>query len=273
MNALNQIFSEAQSWPDSEVSMPVLFVGHGAPLYALGNNPYANAWQALGQRLPRPKAVISISAHWLTPGKSLVTLNQKPKTIYDFGRFDDRLFEIDYPAPGDPKLARYLAQRISEIKPDLSWGYDHGTWCVLHHMYPQADIPVLQLSIDYAQGGSFHFALGEKLRFLRKKGVLILGSGNIVHNLRKLSFPESSYHPWAEEFDLFSAELINDRNFKALIDYQKLGTAASLSIPTPDHYFPLLYVLGLAETTDTISFPISGLSYGGTSMRSVLIES
>ncbi|CAG0907536.1 unnamed protein product [Cyprideis torosa] len=253
--------------------MPVFFIGHGAPLYALGNNPYVKAWRKAAENIPKPKAIVSISAHWLTPGKTLVTATPQPKTIHDFGRMDDRLFEMQYPAPGSPELATKISQTISKVKVGLDhdWGYDHGTWCVLYHMFPDADIPVIQLSIDYAKAGDFHFSLAKELQFLRKKGVLIMASGNIVHNLGMLKFPENYAYDWAIQFDQEAKELMDNGNFQDLVNFQKLGKEAQLSIPTPDHYFPLLYALGLKTEKDSISYPIEGMSYGSTSMRSVRI--
>ncbi len=274
MNNLNAFTNTVSNWKDTDATMPVIFIGHGAPLYALDDNKYSNAWKKIGQTVPKPKAILSISAHWLTPGKTLITAASKPPTIHDFGRIDDRLFEMQYPAPGDPTLAQEIAQNISKVAVGLDhdWGFDHGTWCVLHHMFPKADIPVLQFSIDYNQGADYHFELASQLTFLRKKGILILCSGNIVHNLSQLKFPESADYDWAIEFDETAKQLMDKGDFKSLLEYEKLGKAAKLSIPTPDHYFPLIYALGLKSEKDTISYPIEGISYGSTSMRSVLIQ-
>ncbi|MDP4665330.1 MAG: 4,5-DOPA dioxygenase extradiol [Flavobacteriaceae bacterium] len=274
MNDLKAFTNAVSAWKDTSQSMPVIFIGHGAPLYTLDDNKYSNAWKKIGQTVPRPNAILSISAHWLTPGKTLVTASQNPKTIHDFGRIDDRLFEMQYPAPGDPNLAQEIIQTISKVSVGLDhdWGFDHGTWCVLHHMFPDADIPVLQFSIDYKQGAAYHFELASQLSFLRKKGVLIIGSGNIVHNLRQLKFPETASYDWAIEFDETAKGLMDKGDFKSLLNYEKLGRAAQLSIPTPDHYFPLIYALGLKSGKDNISYPIEGISYGSTSMRSVLIQ-
>ena len=224
--------------------------------------------------MPRPRAILSISAHWLSRGKTLVSAAPKPHMIYDFGGFDDRLYDIKYPAPGSPELAHEISNTITSVPIgiDHDWGYDHGTWCVLHHMFPKADIPVLQLSIDYNKDGSYHFELARRLNFLRKKGVLIMGSGNIVHNLRRLIFSESAQYDWAIAFDEQSKQLMDDGDFKSLQKYEQLGREAQLSIPTPDHFFPLLYTLGLKTEDETVSYPIEGISYGSTSMRSVLIS-
>lgn len=270
---LNELKKLSENLSEKDYTMPVFFIGHGAPLYALGNNPYVTAWRKAAESIPKPKAIVSISAHWLTPGKTLVTAAPKPKTIHDFGRMDDRLFEMRYPAPGSPELANEISQTISKAKVGLDhdWGYDHGTWCVLYHMFPEADIPVIQLSIDYAKDGSFHFTLAKELQFLRKKGVLIMASGNIVHNLGMLKFPENYAYDWAIQFDQEAKQLMDKGDFQALIDFQRLGKEAQLSIPSPDHYFPLLYALGLKTEKDKISYPIEGMSYGSTSMRSVRI--
>jgi 4,5-DOPA dioxygenase extradiol len=274
MNNLNTFTDTVSAWEDTDVLMPVIFIGHGAPLYALDDNKYSNAWKKIGKEVPKPKAILSISAHWLTPGKTLVTAAPKPRTIHDFGRIDDRLFDMQYPASGDPSLAQEIAQNVSTttVEMDHDWGFDHGTWCVLHHMFPKSDIPVLQFSIDYSKDANYHFELANQLTFLRKKGVLILCSGNIVHNLGQLKFPETAHYDWAIEFDENAKLLMDKGDFKSLVNYEKLGKAANLSIPTPDHYFPLMYALGLKSEKDNISYPIEGISYGSTSMRSVLIQ-
>jgi 4,5-DOPA dioxygenase extradiol len=274
MNDLRAFTNAVSEWKDVDAIMPVIFIGHGAPLYVLDDNKYSIAWKKIGQTVPKPTAILSISAHWLTPGKTLISASPKPKTIHDFGRIDDRLFEMQYPAPGDPKLAQEIAQKITRVDVDLDhdWGLDHGTWCVLHHMFPKADIPVLQFSIDYSKGAAFHFELANQLSFLRKKGVLIMSSGNIVHNLRQLKFPETASYEWAIEFDEKAKQLMDTGDFESLLNYEKLGKAAQLSIPTPDHYFPLIYALGLKSEKDIISYPIDGISYGSTSMRSLIIK-
>lgn len=256
----------------TENTMPAIFIGHGAPLYTLDENPYSLAWQKIAQTMPKPKAIVCISAHWLTKGTQ-VTAMQNPRTIHDFGRMDDRLFDIQYGAQGNPELAKELIQKIqtTHIEEDHRWGFDHGTWTVLRWMYPQADIPIIQLSLDYRKEMQYHYDLAKELAFLRKKGVLIVGSGNIVHNLGTLKFPENSTYDWAISFDETSKKLIENASHDLLIHYEKLGREAQLSIPTPEHYIPLLYVLGLQSDKDEVSFPIEGIAYGSTSMRSVLI--
>ena len=270
---LQAFASESKTWKNGEAIMPVLFIGHGAPLYTLEENKYSLAWRKLATSIPKPKAIVCISAHWLTRG-SFVTAMENPRTIHDFGRMDDRLFEIEYAAPGDPKLAKEIAKSLTDlhVEEDHQWGFDHGCWCVTRWMYPDANIPILQFSIDYHKEADYQYEVGKQLAFLREKGVLILCSGNIVHNLRQLRFPESTTYDWAIEFDELSKNLIAKGDHKSLINYQKLGKAAQLSIPTPDHYYPLLYALGLQRDRDTVSFPTDGIAYGSTSMRSVLLH-
>lgn len=274
-NKLEAFVKSTKDWSEVDRPMPVLFVGHGAPLYALDENKYSLAWRKIGSDIPTPKAIVCISAHWLTRGSTRVTAMPKPRTIHDFGRMDDRLFEMQYPAPGSPELAKDIADSIqsTHIELDHEWGFDHGTWCVLHHMFPKADIPVIQFSIDYREDAEYHFNLAKQLSYLRKKGIFIIASGNIVHNLREIVFQEEAAFDYAIEFDEISKNLMEKGDFKSLMNYNKLGQAANRSIPTPDHYFPLMYSLGLKTEKDELSFPIEGISYGSTSMRSVLISS
>lgn len=270
---VNTFVNESKNWKNGEAIMPVLFVGHGAPLYTLDDNKYSRAWKKIAESIPTPTAIVCISAHWLTKG-SFVTAMQSPRTIHDFGRIDDRLFEIEYHAPGDPALANEIAKTLTHlhVEEDHRWGFDHGCWCVARCMYPEANIPMLQFSIDYHKGAQHQYDLAQHLSFLRKKGVLILCSGNIVHNLSQLKFPENSTYDWAVEFDAVSQILIENCDHQSLIHYQKLGAAARQSIPTPDHYYPLLYALGLQSEKDSVTFPVQGISYGSTSMRSVLLS-
>lgn len=270
---LQTFTNEVENWKNGESIMPVLFIGHGAPLYTLDDNKYSRAWREIASKIPQPKAIVCISAHWLTRG-TYVTAMEAPRTIHDFGPMDPRLFEIQYQAPGEPELAANIAKRLTEfhVKEDHKWGLDHGCWCVARHMYPNADIPILQFSIDYHRGAAFQYDLAKELVFLREKGVLILCSGNIVHNLPRLRFPESSSYDWAIEADDLIKGLIEKGDHQSIISYEKLGNAVRLSIPTPDHYYPLLYALGLQQKRDQISFPTEGIAYGSTSMRSVLIN-
>lgn len=255
--------------------MPALFLGHGSPMNALENNPITRIWQQLGRELPTPTAIVSISAHWMTAGKTEITAMPLPKTIHDFGGFPKALYEVQYPAKGAPELAAELQKELqyTRLGHDHSWGLDHGTWSVLRHLYPKADIPVIQLSIDMSRDGNWHYNFGQALARWRNKGVLFLGSGNLVHNLRMLDWdrPNGGYD-WAVEFDTFSAEKMSTGDFKPLVNFEKLGTAAKLSIPSTDHYLPLLYILGMQQAGEKTSFPVTGMQMGGISMRSVLLS-
>jgi 4,5-DOPA dioxygenase extradiol len=234
--------------------MPVLFIGHGSPMNALEDNEFTGEWQRLAAALPKPKAILCISAHWLTQG-AFVTAMAKPPTIHDFGGFPEALFAVDYPAPGDPGLADRIGKDVqgTRIKADQDWGLDHGAWSVIMRMYPQADVPVVQLSIDYPRPPRWHYELGRELASLREKGVLILASGDMVHNLRRVAFDrigEPFGFDWALEAQAKFNKLISARDHDALIDYPSLGEAVRLAIPTPDHYYPLLYALALQEKGD-----------------------
>ncbi|WP_081112081.1 4,5-DOPA dioxygenase extradiol [Bdellovibrio bacteriovorus] len=250
--------------------MPVLFVGHGNPMNAIQDNPFTQSLANLGNEIATPKAILVISAHWLSAG-TWVTRMEKPRTIHDFYGFPQELFNVQYPAPGDPELAKQI-QSLSN-KPqihgdDSSWGLDHGTWAVLRKMYPQADIPVLQLSIDMSEPPAFHFELGRTLKKLREQGVLIVGSGNIVHNLRRANWDKPLQgEDWAIEFDEWAKEKLVDRDFKALTEEFMKSTAGRLSVPTPDHYLPMLYVLGAADEKDELAFQFEGYDMGSISMR------
>lgn len=238
---------------------------------ALADNPFTQGLAQLAKDVPRPKAILVVSAHWLTAG-TFITHMQQPKTIHDFYGFPQALFDIQYPAPGNPELAERISRLIEKprVQLDKTWGLDHGTWSILHHMYPAADIPVLQLSIDMAETPAFHFELGKKLRELRHEGILILGSGNIVHNLRQIRWDQpDSAHSWAVEFDEDVKRLLLSREFKPLLGDALMSTAGKLSVPTPDHYYPLLYVLGASESSDLLTFPIEGFELGSISLRSL----
>jgi 4,5-DOPA dioxygenase extradiol len=254
--------------------MPSLFFGHGNPMNALFNNGYTEAWRRIGQQLPRPRAILSISAHWYIPA-SCVTANSAPRTIHDFGGFPPELYRVNYPAPGDPLLAKRVQSLLArwDVKLDESWGLDHGTWSVLRHVYPVADIPVVQLSIDETKPAACHFALGQELAPLRNEGILIAGSGNLVHNLHTYAWGRHPREPyeWAVRFEARARQLMQARQYGELIDYEQLGADAALSIPTPDHYLPLLYVLGTAQNGEPIGFPVSGVDGGSISMLAVQI--
>lgn len=256
----------------AEARQPVVFFGHGNPMYAIEPNPYADHWAALGASLPRPKAILCISAHWYTHGTA-VTAMPGPHTIHDFGRFPQALFDVQYPAPGNPALAARVADllRPVDVALDHAWGLDHGTWSVLLHAFPQADIPVVQLSLDATKPASFHYGIGQRLAPLRDEGVLIIGSGNVVHNLSLVKWQgEQSAFDWAAGFNNFVRDCILKRDHAPLIDYEQLGEAAMLSVPTPDHYLPLLYVLGAMRDDDVLSFPVDGIDMGSLSMLSVM---
>ncbi len=256
-------------FPDSEVRMPVLFVGHGSPMNAIEDNEFSRAWIEIGQSLPRPRAILCISAHWETIGTQ-VTAVERPKTIYDFYGFPQPLYEAQYPAHGSPALARLAQETVhkTQIQPDSAWGLDHGAWSVLSRMFPRADIPVIELSLDRTKEPAFHYELGRELKALRNKGVLIVGSGNMVHNLRAVVWQETAYD-WALEFDEHLKQLILTGDHDSIIHYQKLGQAARLSVPTNEHYLPLLYVLALQDKADEISFFADKVTMGSVSMRSV----
>ena len=269
---LREFTAHADMLP-STPRMPALFVGHGSPMNAIEDNSFARGWNRLGKDLPRPAAILAISAHWLTEG-TFVHVATKPKTIHDFWGFPKALYDMHYPCTGAPNIARAVTtmNTPTHIAPDTDWGIDHGTWIVLKRMYPDADIPVFQLSINMSQPSQFHFELGQALAPLREKGVLIMGSGNLVHNLGNISFEEHAEpFDWAVEFDAQAKTLLNKGDFQSLIAYEKHGHAAALAIPTPDHYWPLLCTLGLVQANEHLSFPIEGIAHGSISMRAVRI--
>jgi 4,5-DOPA dioxygenase extradiol len=249
--------------------LPAIFFGHGNPMNALLNNPYTAAWSALGREIPKPRAILSISAHWYV-AQTEVTVSTAPRTIHDFGGFPRELYQVLYPAPGDPVLAGRVQKLLAPLSVALDerWGLDHGTWSVLRHVYPDADVPVVQLSIDETQPASFHFELGRKLAVLRDEGVMILGSGNLVHNLHAYAWGRHTVNPydWAVRFETMAREMMAADEYEPLIDYEKLGQEAILSIPTPDHYLPLLYVLATKQERERVTFPVEGVDGGSISM-------
>jgi 4,5-DOPA dioxygenase extradiol len=254
--------------------LPAVFVGHGNPMNALASNAWTRAWAALGAALPRPRAVLAISAHWYLPATA-VTAQPAPRTIHDFGGFPRALYEVRYPAPGDAALAAEVQRLLAPlpVPADQSWGLDHGTWSVLRHLYPQADVPVVQLSIDERQPAAFHYRLGERLRPLRDRGVLLLGSGDVVHNLESYAWgghPREPYE-WALRFEARVRERLGAGDHAALIDYASLGDDALLAVPTPEHYLPLLYVLGAGVAGEPVSFPVEGMDGGSVSMLAVQV--
>ena len=251
--------------------MPVLFVGHGNPMNVMEDNEFSRAWDAAGKALPKPKAVICISAHWVTRG-TMITAMDKPRTIYDFYGFPPEMYEIRYDAPGAPDLAEQVRRIIknTEVKPDLNWGLDHGTWTVLKRMFPQADVPVIQMSLDANIEAQKHYEISRQLKELREEGVLIIGSGNIVHNLRMARFDDSAFN-WAVEFDQRIANWISQNDHEPIIHYEKGDQAAALAINTAEHYVPLLYTLALKEENEPVSFFADKVTGGSLSMRSVRI--
>jgi 4,5-DOPA dioxygenase extradiol len=259
---------------DQGQPLPALFFGHGNPLNALERNAWTDGWSAIGKEIPRPRAVLAVSAHWYVPGVS-VTSMPAPRTIHDFGGFPRELFEVEYPAPGDPDLAARVQKLLAPIPVGLDgrWGLDHGTWSVLCHLFPHADIPVIQLSIDNTQPASFHYDIGKRLAPLRDEGVLIMGSGNLVHNLHAYAWGQRHMEPfdWAVRFEERVHDLLSAHDDGPLIGYEELGRDATLSIPTPDHYLPLLYVLALRRDLERVSFPITGFDGGSISMLAVKI--
>ncbi len=261
--------------PEQDERMPALFVGHGSPMNALEDNQFTQGWRQLATEMPRPKAILVVSAHWLTDGTH-VTAMEKPQTIHDFGGFPKALFDAQYPAPGDPELAKSIAEEVKSTTVGLNqdWGLDHGAWSVTLPMYPKADIPVLQLSIDYAKPGEYHYALARELSSLRKKGILIIGSGNMVHNLRMVDFSkiDSDYgFDWAIEMNELFKKKILDGDHRPLLDHYSLGASARLAIPTPDHYYPLLYTLGLQEKGEAAEIFNDKAVAGSLTMTSVRI--
>ncbi len=254
------------------MKMPALFIGHGSPMNALERNRYTEAWRLLGASIPKPRAVLCISAHWLTRGLA-VTVMPRPRTIHDFGGFPQALFDVQYPAPGSATLAARVCELLTPLPValDTEWGLDHGAWSVLVHLFPRADVPVVQLSLDATQPEAFHYAVGQKLAALRDEGVLILGSGNVVHNLRRLNMQTGIAHDWAQRFEAFAKHAITVRDYAALMKWQAQGADAALSTPTPEHYWPLLPVLGTQGTDESAEIVIDGIELGAISMMTVQI--
>jgi len=258
---------------NSSSRMPVAFFGHGSPMNTLQHNRHTDAWRALGESLPRPRAILAISAHWYIDGAA-VTVMARPRTIHDFFGFPQALFDVNYAAPGDPALAARVRELLAPIgvQMDQDWGLDHGSWSVLAHLYPQADIPVVQLAIDATQPPVWHYEIGRRLAPLRDEGVLILGSGDVVHNLRVIRWGEDAApYDWATRFNDLARGHIAAGRHSPLIGYEDLGEDARLSIPTPEHYLPLLYVLGAQREGDAVSFATDGIELGSISMLSCVI--
>lgn len=259
----------------SQSRMPALFLGHGSPMNVLEENVYTEAWRALGKTLPRPKAIVAVSAHWYTQGTA-VTAMEKPRTIHDFGGFPQALFYTQYPAPGSPELARKVADALApvQVQLDQQWGFDHGSWGVLIKMYPEADIPVVQLSIDGTKPPAFHFELGRKLAALREQGIMIVASGNVVHNLRMVRWQgDAEPYAWASSFNEYVRDNLSwegEAEQHPLVNFMQ-HDGAELSNPTPEHYLPLLYVLGARLPGETVSVPVDGLVMASLSMLSVQV--
>lgn len=262
----------AGSLPDVPQLSPVMFVGHGTPMNAIEDNEFTKGWKNAGQLLPRPKAILVVSAHWETKGTQVTAMKQ-PRTIHDFGGFPEKLFQQQYPAPGDPLLAGEIVEMVNKtkIEKDERWGLDHGTWSVLARVYPEADIPVIQLSIDETKPASWHFEMAKRLAPLRDEAVLIMGSGNLVHNLHTYSWGDPAAEPydWAIRFETFVRKALGVADFAPLMNYESLGRDAILSAPTPDHYLPLLYVLAQHVPGEPVSFPAEGFDGGSISMLAV----
>lgn len=262
---------------DATERMPVLFLGHGNPMNAIEDNMFTRGFQDIAKTLPKPRAILCISAHWETKG-TFVTAMPHPETIHDFGGFPQALFDVQYPAPGSPELAKETAALVKSITVQLTedWGLDHGCWTVAKFLYPNADVPIVEMSIDYTQGPAYHYALAQELKALRRKGVLIIGSGNTVHNLRKVAWSKLNAvgfgYDWAELANEKIKQLILDGNHQDLIAYEKLGPAFQLAIPTPEHYIPLMYTLGLQEKDEVPILFNDALIGGSLNMLSIKMD-
>jgi 4,5-DOPA dioxygenase extradiol len=262
----------ASSFSNTEV-MPLVFVGHGNPMNAITQNEFTEGWERTGKLLPKPNAILCISAHWETNG-TFITRMEKPRTIHDFYGFPRQLFEVEYNAPGSPYLAGETKKLINDVSIELdnNWGLDHGCWSVVKHLFPEADIPVVELSLDYTKMPQWHYELAKELSLFRKKGVLILGSGNIVHNLKMISWENMEGFDWALEANEKFKKLILDNEFTSLIEYKNLGPEVQLAVPTPEHFVPLLYILGLKKDDENISFFNDKTELGSISMTSLMID-
>ncbi|MEA2624019.1 MAG: dioxygenase extradiol [Candidatus Binatota bacterium] len=253
--------------------IPALFVGHGNPMNAIEDNEVSRSWRRLGETLPRPRAILSVSAHWYVPG-CRVTVDERPRTLHDFGGFPRRLHEVEYPAPGSPEVARRVRELLAPrpVELDDRWGLDHGTWSVLVHLFPGADVPVVQLGIDETLPPAEHWEVARRLRPLREEGVLVLGSGNVVHNLHAYAWGHRSAEPfdWAARFERRIRESMIARDPHAVVGYEALGRDAALAAPTPEHFLPLVYVLAQSDAGEPVSFPVEGFDGGSISMLAVL---
>ena len=257
------------------IRMPAIFFGHGSPMNALADNKWTHGWRAIGDSIEKPKAIVCISAHWYISTVAVTAMSQ-PRTIHDFGGFPRELFEFQYPAPGSPEVAERIVELLDDIAVEDTghWGLDHGTWSVLCHVFPKADIPVVQLSINENEPAAFHYKLAKKLAPLRDEDVLIVGSGNLVHNLHAYAWGDQSRKPfdWAIRFEETVKSLMLSGDHEPLVNYESLGRDAMLSAPTPDHYLPLIYILALQDESDSVTFPVTGFDGGSISMLSFLID-
>jgi 4,5-DOPA dioxygenase extradiol len=259
----------------SNYKMPSLFIGHGSPMNAIEENEFTKTLLNLNNELLKPKAILVISAHWLTTG-TFVNASPNPKMIYDMYGFPDELYRVQYPAPGSPEFANEVRNLIKnvDVKTDYEWGFDHGNWSILKWLFPNADVPVFQMSIDYHKPMKYHYELAQELKSLREKGVLIIGSGNLTHNLRMVYFEDKNAQPvdWAFEFDSKMKSFIDDRKHNKIIDYEKLGSASRLAVPEPSHFIPLIYAIGLQDEDEQVSYFYEKFEYGTLSMRSFIIK-
>ncbi|WP_296687164.1 4,5-DOPA dioxygenase extradiol [Flavobacterium sp.] len=275
MKNINELYTTSQAFPNTE-KMPVLFLGHGSPMNAIEENQFVTGFRNVAKTLPKPNAILCVSAHWFTKGTK-VTAMEMPQTIHDFGGFPQELFNVQYPAKGSPELAQITHELLlpTPVELDHEWGLDHGAWTVIKHLYPNADIPVIQLSIDYTKSAQYHFELAQKLQALRNKGILIIGSGNIVHNLRLVDFANFDRDNYGYDWAIEARETVNnyliDGNYKPLIEYDKQSKALQMAIPSPDHYLPLIYTLGLQQKGESISLFNDKLVAGSLSMTSLKI--
>lgn len=273
---LNHLRNITSQFEHTDV-MPVLFLGHGSPMNAIEENMFVASFRELGRSLPKPQLILCVSAHWETKG-TWVTAMSSPETIHDFGGFPRPLYEVQYPAPGSPEWAKKTKEMITKtvVGLDYNWGLDHGAWSVIKHLYPQADVPVIQMSIDYTRPAQHHYDLAKEIRELRRKGVLIVGSGNMVHNLRLVDFRRLGGDPYGYDWAIEANELMKsymlDEDHQSLIQYRKQGPAFELAIPTPEHYLPLIYTMGLKEKTDSISFFNDEPVGGSLTMTSVIVN-
>ena len=275
MKNINELYTTSQAFPNTE-KMPVLFLGHGSPMNAIEENQFVTGFRNVAKTLPKPNAILCVSAHWFTKGTK-VTAMEMPQTIHDFGGFPQELFNVQYPAKGSPELAQITHELLlpTPVELDHEWGLDHGAWTVIKHLYPNADIPIIQLSIDYTKSAQYHFELAQKLQALRNKGILIIGSGNIVHNLRLVDFANFDRDNYGYDWAIEARETVNnyliDGNYQPLIEYEKQSTAVQMAIPSPDHYLPLIYTLGLQQKGERISLFNDKLVAGSLSMTSLKI--